>query len=48
MRANMNGCLFLCVPAVKWKLLKGVILLAPQDSWDRLQHPRDPECREKR
>lgn len=39
------GCSPLCVgPAIDWRLVHGVPLPLAEDSWDRHQHPRDPEC----
>ena len=34
---SVNGCVSLCGPAMNWRLIQGVTLPSPQDSWDRLQ-----------
>lgn len=31
---------FQCGPAMNWQLVQGVIPPSPEESWDRLQHPR--------
>ena len=42
------GCLSrlsLCGPVMDWQPVQGVPCLSPDDSWDRLQPPRDPTDR---
>jgi len=43
---SSHGCLSrlsLCGPAMDWRSVQGVPCLSPNDSWDRLQPPRDPD-----
>jgi len=41
---SVNGCLSLCVsPVIVWWPVQGEPCLSPSVSWDRLQHPRDPQ-----
>ena len=35
------SCLSLCGPVMDWRPVQGVPHLTPDDSWDRLQPPRD-------
>ncbi len=40
---RLNGCLSLYVdPVTDWRPVQGVLRHSPNDSWDLLQHPRDP------
>ena len=40
---SVDGCLSLCDPVMDWRSIQGVPRLLPNDSWDRLQSPHDPE-----
>ena len=39
----MEGRLSLCGPVMDWRPAQGEPHLSPNDSWDRLQPPRDPK-----
>ncbi len=40
---SVSGCLSLYVgPVTDWQPVRGVPRRSHNDSWDRLQHPRDP------
>ena len=43
---SVCGCLSrlsLCGPVMDWRTVQGVPRLSPNDSWDRLPPPRNPE-----
>ena len=40
---SMDYCLSLCGPVMDWQPLQGEPRLSPNDSWDRLQTPCDPD-----
>ena len=40
---SMAGCWSLCGPVMDWQPVQGGPRLLPNDSWDRLQLPHDPE-----
>ena len=37
------SCLSPCGPVMNWRLVQGVPLLSPNDSWDKLQPHRNPK-----